>query len=223
MANFEGGGPRCNITCAEGTELEDELIVPVPWPAVAPETRSDAVAHLAMGSVVRVVLRFTERFWASKWFGKHAGTEELDTMSFLHTSDRDFPVWWTVYPLRAPMMVAWRGGVQARALSQLASEEVGELSIASLAHQLGVAPRKLRGLVDGIWMHDWEHDPFSRGAYSYQIVGGSEAPAALARPLRGTLFFAGEAADPEGRTGTVHGAIATGKRAAAEVLKVLRD
>lgn len=76
-------------------------------------------------------------------------------------------------------------------------------------------------MVEAAWLHDWEHDPFSRGAYSYQTVGGADAPATLARPLRGTLFFAGEAADPEGRNGTVHGAIATGQRAAAEVERSL--
>jgi len=37
----------------------------------------------------------------------------------------------------------------------------------------------------------------------------------------GTLFFAGEATDAEGRTGTVHGAIASGRRAAAQVEKAL--
>jgi monoamine oxidase len=52
-------------------------------------------------------------------------------------------------------------------------------------------------------------------------VGGAAAPGLLARPLGGTLFFAGEAADREGRTGTVHGAIATGRRAAREVLRSL--
>ena len=76
-------------------------------------------------------------------------------------------------------------------------------------------------MVEAAWMHDWEHDPFTRGAYSYQMVGGVDAPGALAKPLRGTLFFAGEAADPEGRTGTVHGAIATGRRAAEEVQRSL--
>jgi monoamine oxidase len=75
----------------------------------------------------------------------------------------------------------------------------------------------MRGMVEAAWTHDWEHDPFSRGVYSYQTVGGVDAPGELARPLRGTLFFAGEAADPEARTGTVHGAIATGQRAAEEV------
>jgi hypothetical protein len=36
------------------------------------------------------------------------------------------------------------------------------------------------------------------------------------------LFFAGEAADGEGRTGTVHGAMGTGYRAAAAVLGLTR-
>ena len=70
-------------------------------------------------------------------------------------------------------------------------------------------------------MHDWLHDPYARGAYSYQMVDGADAPAALARPLDATLFFAGEATDTEGATGTVHGAIASGRRAARQVMRVL--
>ena len=189
-----------------------------------PELREkrQALKHLAVGSVVRVALRFNEHFWSSEWFAKQAGTEELDTLSFLHGSDEHFPVWWTAYPVRAPLMVGWHGGVGARALAQLASEELEQIAVASLARQVGIGYRRLRDLVDGMWTHDWEHDPFARGAYSYQTVGGAEAPAMLARSLRGTLFFASEAADPEGRTGTVHGAIATGRRAASELVRALR-
>ena len=40
--------------------------------------------------------------------------------------------------------------------------------------------------------------------------------------LDGTLFFAGEATDTSGATGTVHGAIASGARAASQVLRSLR-
>jgi monoamine oxidase len=69
--------------------------------------------------------------------------------------------------------------------------------------------------------HDWSRDPSSRGAYSYPLVGGSDAGTALARPLRSTLSFAGEATDAEGRNGTVHGAIASGHRAAAQVHRAL--
>jgi hypothetical protein len=51
---------------------------------------------------------------------------------------------------------------------------------------------------------------------------GAEAPWRLAQPIDGTLSFAGEATDPEGRTGTVDSAIATGRRAARQVLRALR-
>ena len=49
-------------------------------------------------------------------------------------------------------------------------------------------------------------------------AGALDAPDALARPVAGTLFFAGEATDSIGRTGTVDDAIASGLRAAREVL-----
>jgi len=57
-----------------------------------PDLRSkrSALDHLAMGSVVRIVLRFSEPFWASEWFAKHAKIEGLDTLSFFHTNDEDF-------------------------------------------------------------------------------------------------------------------------------------
>lgn len=61
-------------------------------------------------------------------------------------------------------------------------------------------------------MHDWQHDPFSRGAYSCVAVGGETAPQRLARPVQGTLFFAGKAAADE--MGTVSGAIESGLAAA---------
>ncbi|MGZ8263054.1 MAG: FAD-dependent oxidoreductase, partial [Burkholderiales bacterium] len=71
---------------------------------------------------------------------------------------------------------------------------------------------------EGAWLHDWQRDPYARGAYSYVVVGGDKARAQLAAPLAGTLFFAGEAADAEGEAGTVAGALQSGLRAAREVL-----
>lgn len=183
--------------------------------------KRDAIEHIAMGSVARIVLRLSERFWASNWFAKLARTPPLDTLSFLHTPDEDFPTWWTAYPLRVPILVGWRGGPGAKRIAALSFEEVEDTAIASLARQTGLSRTRLRGMLEAAWMHDWDHDPFARGAYSYQLVGGVAAPQSLARPLRATLFFAGEAADSEGRTGTVHGAIATGRRAAADVVRAL--
>lgn len=53
-------------------------------------------------------------------------------------------------------------------------------------------------------------------------MGGNDAVKDLARPIEKTLYFAGEAADVEGRTGTVEGAIGSGLRAAAAVGRMLR-
>jgi monoamine oxidase len=70
----------------------------------------------------------------------------------------------------------------------------------------------------GAYYHDWQLDPFARGAYSYITVGGAAARAALAAPLADTLFFAGEATDTEGEAATVTGALQSGVRAAREAL-----
>jgi monoamine oxidase len=53
-------------------------------------------------------------------------------------------------------------------------------------------------------------------------VGGDGAQEALASPIENTLFFAGEATDISGHNGTVHGAIASGRRAASEIQRSLR-
>lgn len=177
--------------------------------------------RVAMGSVVRIVLRLSERFWASEAYAKQIGTQEFDTMSFFHTQAEHFPVWWTAYPVTAPLLVGWHGGPTAKPLANLASEQIEQAAIQSASRQFGISPRRMRDMVEASWLHDWEHDPYARGVYSYQTIGGADAPAALGKSLRGTLFFAGEATDVEGRTGTVHGAIATGRRAAEEVQRSL--
>ncbi len=170
-----------------------------------------ALDALAVGSVVRVVLRLRERFWS----------DDYDTLSFLHAQDGDFPTWWTAYPMREPVLVGWCGGPRVRALSRLAPDALEGRAVSSLARQFRMSRQRLRALVEGFWTHDWDHDPFARGAYSYSAVGGADAPSWLARPLDRTLFFAGEAADSEGSTGTVHGAIASGRRAAKQAIHAL--
>jgi monoamine oxidase len=74
--------------------------------------------------------------------------------------------------------------------------------------------------LEGYYYHDWQLDPFARGAYSYVTVGGGDARRALALPIDGTLFFAGEATDVEGEATTVTGALQSGRRAAREVLSL---
>ena len=191
--------------------------------AFEPELRAKApaLARLEMGAALRVVLRLNERFWADEKFAATHAREGVERMSFLLTSDKDFPTWWTTYPFTSPLIVGWCGGPRARRLLEESEAVIINRAVTALARQCGVTQRRMRSIVEEAWTHDWLHDPFARGAYSYAKVGGVDASAMLARPLAGTLFFAGEATDTEGATGTVHGAIASGRRAARQVQRAL--
>jgi len=93
-------------------------------------------------------------------------------------------------------------------------------AVRSLRALLEVPAEEIRlGLLD-IRLHNWSADPFTRGAYSFSNAGLEDAPARLGRPLDRTLFFAGEATAAIDELGTVHGAIASGLRAAKELLAV---
>ena len=184
------------------------------------DAMTKAIAGIEMGVVARVVLLFREPFWETRNIRRRKSPDSLAEMSFLMTTDQDLPVWWTTAPVRAPILVGWAGGPRASRLIKTGETEIESRAIAAIARQLGMQRRAVAALVEQVWHHDWLHDPFTLGAYSYALVGGSKAAAQLARPVEKTLFFAGEAADATGRTGTVHGAIGTGYRAARDVLRL---
>jgi monoamine oxidase len=181
---------------------------------------TEARTSLTMGAVVRVILLFRDRWWTDAPKSL-PGDASLEEMSFLHGSPTDVPVWWSLHPARLPVMVGWAGGPAAERLSGKPTEEIQDRAVASLAAHLGVSRRRIDSRLEHCWTHDWQHDPFSRGAYSYALVGGAEFTAKLARSIDGTIWLAGEAADPEGRNGTVHGAIGSGRRAARSVIRTL--
>src|SRR5215468_3924063 len=87
------------------------LKAPVGQPGVmefVPELPSEkkiALDRLEMGKVIRVTLRFRERFWESI---KPAGARKsLSEMSFLLTQDDWFPTWWTAHPEKWPIITGW--------------------------------------------------------------------------------------------------------------------
>jgi monoamine oxidase len=172
----------------------------------------DALALVTTGPVTRIVMLFREEFWKK---GK------LAKLSFIQSSDAEVPAFWTLAPLRAPMMVAWAGGRRGAALALLGADERRDRAIAAAARVFGLPRAKLASLLIDSWTHNWEDDPFSRGAYSYPLVGGWKAGESLARPVRGTLYIAGEATVSESDSGTVHGAIRSGRRAAKQVARHL--
>jgi monoamine oxidase len=171
-----------------------------------------ALSGLAMGPALKVLLRFSEAFWESMGDGRAA--------FFQAETSLPFPTFWTAFPERTRWLTAWRAGPGAARLSAESNAVIIRRAVESAAASFGNrAP--VADLLEDARFHNWERDACSRGAYSYVLVGGLGARQALAQPIDATLFFAGEATDDKGEAGTVAGALATGERAAREVIAAL--
>jgi monoamine oxidase len=134
-------------------------------------------------------------------------------VAFFHVPDAPFPTFWTPLPMRARLLTAWAGGPKAARLTGLSHAKLVDAALMSVEAVFSKARTQLAFAV----AQDWAADAFSRGGYSYVLVGGEGAREALARPMADTLYFAGEATDID-EAGTVAGALRSGQRAAREVL-----
>lgn len=182
-------------------------------PPLPGATRS-AIERLGMGRVLKFVLRLREPVWSWR---RTDGERVPWDLKFLHTTER-VPTWWTPLPARVPLLVGWAGTSSARTLpTDPASLAVEAAS--SLSRALGVERDFVQAQIVDCHVHDWNADPLTRGAYSYVPAGAMDAPVALAEPVGGVVHFAGEASAGAGPNGTVHGAIASGRRAAEAVLR----
>ena len=210
---------RCDYFGEEVTFSAARLIVTLPVSLLEPGAPGAVrftpaldkdLTGLAMGPVVKVLLKFSHAFW-----------EELDggryrSAAYFHHPEAPFPTFWTSLPVRTPLLTAWAGGPKAAALDGCSEDETVRRVLSSLTDLFSGSSGHLPK-PEAVRVFDWQRDPFSRGAYSYVRVGGTGARARLAAPLKDTLFFAGEATHTGGEAGTVFGALQSGVRAAGEL------
>lgn len=180
------------------------------WVEPLPPTWQSALGALHMGTAHRVSLGFDTRWWAA---------EGAPGPGFIRGGPEAFPVWWTALPSRAPVLTGWIGGPRATALTGRGEAAFLRAALDSVASVFGRDVGELRSHLRLAYSHDWSADPWAGGAYSYGGVGAIEARATLTQPVEGTLFLAGEAVAERGENATVHGALASGRRAAAQVLE----
>ncbi len=174
-----------------------------PEPAVC----LSAARRLRFGHVNRVTLRFRDRFWEEN--------ESFKRVGYFLARDEPFFAWWPTHPLLSPLLTAWMAGSTTDHFQPGSPQEAAAKAVESLRRIMKCEIPK----PETFYFHDWQSDPFSRGAYSYVPVGGHSAREAMTRPVESTLFFAGEATDIGGHASTVHGAIASGRRAAHQILQ----
>lgn len=218
-------GSKAVVTDQTGkTWQADRVLVTVPLsilrdgditfiPAL-PSTKQDAFQNIGMGAGMKAVFKFSQPFW-----------EDLDGLVPNLGSifgNNDVPeIWVSSYGRgNIPVITAFINGFKAEQFSQQGSGAAGTI-LSHLDNIFAVGNVASSSLLqNGSYMMDWSKEPFIRGAYSYPKVGGSLIfRKELASPVEERLFFAGEATHFKGHSGTVHGAIESGIRAADEIEK----
>lgn len=127
------------------------------------------------------------------------------------------PMWWSPsfgQDISKTVVTAFATGSYARDL--LACGEAGALEAALNTLRGELNRPDLKPL--NAHLANWADDPYSLGGYSVVPPGQAGARAALAQPVADRLFWAGEAAAPNAWGATVHGAYASGQRAAREII-----
>jgi len=175
----------------------------------APElpTHRAAAAELGFGAVIKIILEFQTPFWHDR----------LPELEFL-LSDAPVPTWWSQLPAATPQLTGWLAGPAAQRLRDAPAEAVLQQALESLSYLLATPLATLHAQLRAHYVHNWGHEPYAYGAYSYPTVGSAAARAALAMPVANTLFFAGEGVYEGPAAGTVEAALVSGQLAARALL-----
>ncbi len=173
-----------------------------------PDGHSHAVNALGFGVLSKSFFRFNRRTW----------TAENAFYQFIGSDSRQWAQWFTLPSAAGPIVLAFNGGEIGRSVESSSPTDL-MASAAPVARQLfgdDISLVEVR-------TSSWTTDPYARGAYSFHPPGsGLEDRRRLQEPISDRLYLAGEAVGTN-NPGTVHGALLSGRYAAAELMKRLEN
>ena len=112
-----------------------------------PKEKLASLDKLEMGRVIRIVLRFRQRFWETI-SPRGDGKPTLSEMSFLFSQDELFPTWWTAMPLEWPIITGWAPFHSADRLAGKNQSFVVQQALATLAELLTLDAGSLQDLLE---------------------------------------------------------------------------
>lgn len=210
------GGRNVKVETNRGVFEAHAVIVTLPSRIIAERDnlfspalpdKSEAASNLPLGL-------------ADKLFLSLEGAEEFEPDSRAFGAfDRTATAAYQFRPFGRPLIEAYFGGDLAADLEKGGEPAFFAFASGELQALFGreflkrIAPRP---------MHGWARDRWARGSYSYAKPGKADSREALAQPVNGRLFFAGEACSRADYS-TAHGAYRTGVAAAVDALAALRQ
>lgn len=202
------------IVTDDGDITADQVLVTIPLgvlkagavdfrPAL-PDDKRAAIEGLGVGVLDKCYLRFPRAFWP----------DDVDWIEYVPATHGAWTEWVSFTRTTGkPVLLGFNAADRAREIETWSDRRIVDDAMATLRTIYGPdipAPEDWQ-------ITRWAQDPFALGAYSCNPVGATPAMRrALARPLDGRLFFAGEATDHDWFS-TAHGAYLSGLRAAREM------
>lgn len=208
-------GKHLVVETADGTIIAAAVIVTLPSNLIAEEAirftpalpdKVEAAAGLPLGLADKLFLSL-----------ESAEEFERDTRLFSRT-DTARTGSYHFRPFGRPMIEAYFGGALAANLEAGGDGALVDFALGELTVRLG---ENFVRRVKPMRLHRWKADAFARGAYSYALPGKADCREALAAPVDGRIFFAGEACS-RGDYSTAHGAHLTGIAAAEKAIRAVR-
>lgn len=215
VSRIDHGAKRIRVETKKGVIAADHAIVTLPSSILAAErvsftpllpekTRAAHGLPLGLADKLFIALKDAEGF-------------DKDSRLFGRT-DRAGTGGYHFRPFGRPMIEAYFGGRLAADLEASGEQAFFDFASSELVGLLGSDfGRRLRP----IRVHRWGRDPFALGSYSFALPGSADCRAALAQPVDGRLFFAGEACSRHDFS-TAHGGWHTGVAAAEQVIAARR-
>lgn len=211
---------KVKVLTRDGELMEgDKVIVTVPLGVLQKRDikfipplpdHDQAFAKMGFGGVIKFLFEFRNAFWENK-----IGTP-LKEMAFLF-SDEQVPTWWTQLPDKTPILTGWLGGPSAISITK-DKKALYQIALQSLSTILHYPVPDIEKEMVNYHIADWVSDPYAHGAYAYTTVETPEARRRILQPVKGTLYFAGEALYEGTAMGTVEAALTSGKAAAEMML-----
>ena len=170
-----------------------------------PEAKRHAIATLGMGVLNKCYLRFAHAFWP----------DDIDWLEYIPQQHGEWTEWVSFQrATKLPVLLGFNAGDRGRDMEAWSDEKTVASAMSVLKTIFG---HDIPNPVDH-QITRWASDRFARGSYSFNALHATPAMrTALAQPLGGRLFFAGEASS-KNHFGTAHGAYLSGVQAARDVL-----
>lgn len=163
-----------------------------------------AIEHLGMGVLNKIVLLFSGRFW--------------DPITWLRNDGPEMGLWpeWVdlTRVIGRPALMGFIAGAQAQQLERLTDQAILATALKQLQR---CYPQRSIPVPTDVLLTRWGEDPFACGSYSFPAVGSTTAMRADLAQRWDSLVFAGEAVSTD-YPATMQGAYTSGIHAAAALM-----